>query len=348
MHKAVTRRSLLKWGGSIAAAAIGGPLIRVRSLAAEGVAPDEFGSEPPPAPLGRVTTDFLNVRQSPTTAAALVHELLRDQIVPLTEQVVGQAVMAHNPIWYRTDGGFIYSSYVQPIEDIKNTPEPEQAANWFWGEVTVPYTDSRVAPNLSADRYMRLYYTGVFRVIGAVQSADGQWWYRLQEGVTYGPGPYVPATDLRRIDPSELAPISPDVADKRIEVNLAAQTMVAYENGASVMSCRVSSGYGDFGTPVGSHTVLFKYPTARMTGGEGADFYDLPGVGFPTFLTWNGVAIHAAYWHNDFGRPRSHGCLNVPGPVAKWVWRWTAPAAPYANASYFTPPGVRGTAVIVA
>ncbi len=347
MGRALKRRTVLKWSGGLAATAFAAPLIRIGSAPAA-VKAQQFGAEPPPAPLGRVTTDFLNVRRSPTTDSALVHTLLRDGIMPLAEQVVGQAVMAHNPIWYRTDIGFVYSSFVQPIDPIKNQPEPNRAYNWFWGEVTAPYTDARMAPDANARFYLRLYYTGVFRVIGAAQDAGGQWWYRLQEGVSYGPGPYVPAVDIRPIDPSELTPIAPEITDKRIEVNLAGQTMTAYESGKPVMTCRVSSGYGNFGTPIGRHTVLFKYPTARMTGGEGADFYDLPGVGFPTFLTWNGVAIHAAYWHNDFGRPRSHGCLNVPASVARWVWRWTAPAAPYASASYFTPAGVQGTPVIVA
>ena len=84
-----------------------------------------------------------------------------------------------------------------------------------------------------------------------------------------------------------------------------------------------------------------------MTGGTGDDYCDLPGVGFPTFLTWSGVAIHTAYWHNDFRVMRSHGCLNVPAAVSRWVWRWTAPVAPYDEAYYTTPPGVAGTRVIV-
>lgn len=346
MSRALTRRAALKWAGGLAVAACG-PLIRVGTAGAAATM-QQFGAEPPPAPLARVTTDFLNVRRLPTTDSALVHTLLRDWIVPLTEQVVGQPVVAHNPIWYRTDIGYVYSLFAQPIAPTRNQPDPDRAANWFWGEVTAPYTDSRMMPDAGAKLFLRLYYTGVFRVIGAAQDAGGQWWYRLQEGVTYGPGPWAPAVDIRPIDPAELTPLSPEVEDKRIEVSLARQTMTAYENGAPVMTCRVAVGYGNFGTPVGRHTVLFKSPTARMTGGEGADFYDLPGVAFPTFLTWNGVAIHAAYWRNPSGRPRSRGCLNVPAHVARWVWRWTAPAAPYASAGYITPAGAQGTTVVVA
>jgi lipoprotein-anchoring transpeptidase ErfK/SrfK len=194
---------------------------------------------------------------------------------------------------------------------------------------------------------MRLYYTGVFRVIGAVLGKDEQWWYRLQDGITYTPGPYVPAAQVRRLDPTELTPITPEISAKKVEVHLKEQTLTAYEYDKPVMTSRVASGYGGFRTPSGTHKVLFKNPTARMIGGVGADFYDLPGVPFPTFITWSGVAIHGAYWHNDFGRPRSHGCLNVPAPVARWFWRWSSPIAPYEASVYYTPRGSAATTVIV-
>lgn len=338
----MNRRKFLKLAGGATALAAAASLLKTTRVFADSADP-----LPPPEPLGRVVVSGLPVRTSPTATATMSRTLNQDDIIPLYEQLEGQAYWAHNNIWYRTDGGYVYSSSVQPIEDVKNAPEPDIAADWFWSEVTVPYTDARFAPDPAANRMARLYYTGVFRVIGAITGADGQWWYRLQDGITYSPGPYVPATDLRRITAQDLAPISPDVTDKVIRVSLAAQTLVAYENGQPVMKSRVSSGYGDFGTPEGNHTVLFKYPTARMIGGQGADFYDLPGVAFPTFLTWSGVAIHAAYWHNDFGRARSHGCLNVPASVARWVWRWTTPAAPYDAATYMTPNGVTGTRIIV-
>jgi len=55
-------------------------------------------------------------------------------------------------------------------------------------------------------------------------------------------------------------------------------------------------------------------------------------VPFCTYFTTAGAAVHGAYWHNDFGHPRSHGCVNVLPKAAQWVYRWTMPAAAYEDA----------------
>jgi len=57
--------------------------------------------------------------------------------------------------------------------------------------------------------------------------------------------------------------------------------------------------------------------------------YDLPGVPWVCYFTEEGVAFHGTFWHNDFGRPRSHGCINLLSETAKWLYRWTLPAVPY-------------------
>jgi hypothetical protein len=73
------------------------------------------------------------------------------------------------------------------------------------------------------------------------------------------------------------------------------------------------------------------------------DFFDLPGVPWVSYFHWWGVSIHGTYWHNDYGRPRSHGCVNLRPEDAKWVFRWTTP-----RASIYTPETKGdGTAVIV-
>ncbi len=50
-----------------------------------------------------------------------------------------------------------------------------------------------------------------------------------------------------------------------------------------------------------------------------------PAVPWSTFVATGGVAIHGAFWHNNFGTPRSHGCINLRPEDAKWVYRWTTP-----------------------
>jgi hypothetical protein len=62
---------------------------------------------------------------------------------------------------------------------------------------------------------------------------------------------------------------------------------------------------------------------------ESPDYFDLPGVPWDTFFDLEGRAIHGTYWHNDYGVPRSHGCVNVSIDAAQWIYRWTHPIAAY-------------------
>ena len=341
----MSRRDVLKLAGGLVTAAAVLPLSNLSTAlgTAQSTGQATAGSvyravtvNPPPTPLGRVAEISVAIRADATAKSKLVRVARRDEVLNLLHQVTGQAVMKYNDQWFQTDEGYVYSSAVQPVQNILNDPLPDQAAEHFWGEISVPYTDSRATPDPNGRRSMRLEYSTVYRVIKAEQDKTGAWWYRLQDGVSYSPGPYILAAHIRRIDPSELTPLSPDVTDKKIEVSLKQQSITAYENGEPVLTHLICSGTGGFGTPRGNHKVLFKTPTSRMIGGSGSNYYDLPGVPFPTFITWTGVAIHGTYWHNDYGRPRSHGCINVPSDVAKWFWRWTLPSAPYDPRVFYT------------
>jgi hypothetical protein len=342
----LTRRQFLKLAGSVMGAAAAMPFADVAHVLAREAEPELLPA--PPASLGRVITWGVQIRARPRLDSRLIRVTSPDEILPLHEQVLGEAVMPHNPIWYKTDNGLVHSAWVQPVENILNPALWGMAAFRFWGEITVPFSDSRLVPDPRAGVFFRLYYTSVYRVVAAVWGEDEQWWYRLQDGITWGPGPYVPATHVRRIDPAQLTPISPHVANKRVEVDLSRQLIVAYENDQPVMVSRVASGFGDNRTPAGRHVVLAKCLASRMTGGVEDDFYDLPGVPFPTFFTSSMAGIHGTYWHNDFGRPRSHGCLNVPSLVARWFWRWTTPVAPYDEAMYKTPRNATATLINIA
>ncbi len=71
--------------------------------------------------------------------------------------------------------------------------------------------------------------------------------------------------------------------------------------------------------------------------------YNLPGVPWCSFFTGAGNAFHGTYWHNDYGRPRSHGCVNLPTESAKFIFRWTLPNVP-PDVPYLHVPG-QGTKV---
>lgn len=342
--KKLDRREFLKLGGISLAALLmpQRPLPWEMSWAMR--AP--YGFHSPPTTLGRVALGWGQaVRAEPNPRAERTDYKRFNDVIPLQAQVEGEPPWPSNPIWYKTEGGYIHSAYVQPV---RNEPQgaavTEVSEPGFWAEVSVPIAEARWRPG-SAYVARRLYYGTVYRVVSAVQDEEGGWWYQLLEGITYSPGPYVPASTLRYIHPGELAPISVGHPDKWIHIDLSTHMLTCYEGGTGVFSTVFASGLPDTRTPLGEFPVLYKRKTRRMMGGEGDDEYDLPGVPFPTYFTWSGVAIHGTYWHNDYGRAKSHGCVNVPSEAAKWIYRWVEPVSAYdvytQKADPETDPGTR-------
>ncbi len=208
-------------------------------------------------------------------------------------------------------------------------------------EVTVPFTQTmRYVPYKKAwEPLYRLYYGSTHWVKGVDPGPDGVPWYRLHDELTEVEY-HTPAENLRFVQPEEFAPISPEVSpwDKRIEVSIARQTLAAYEKDKVVFQTNVSTGIPDPGnqpgtiptdTPTGEFRVYSKMPSKHMGDGNlTADLnaYELPGVPWTTFFARNGVAFHGTYWHNNFGTPMSHGCVNMRTEEARWIFRWTTPA----------------------
>jgi hypothetical protein len=337
----LTRREFLKLGSAALLGVAAQTLIPARPGKAGPGDYEDFS--PPPAAVGRIISwGAQSIRRSPTTESERLAQVSHDTIIPLLATVVGDPPWPSNPIWYQTTGGFIHSGQVQPVENTLQTDFPTRVrAPGFWAEVCVPFTEARAMPN-SPYVIAKLYYQTVYRVVGAVQDDKGVWWYQLQEGITWSPGPYVRAATMRWLTPLDLAPLSAFHPEKRIEVDLSEQALTCYEGDAPVFFTRIASGVWDTPTPRGEFQVLYKRHTQRMIG----DDYDLAGVAFPTYFTWSGVAIHGTYWHNDYGRPHSHGCLNVASSAARWVFRWADPVVPYSEHTRRTKSG-QGTRVIV-
>jgi lipoprotein-anchoring transpeptidase ErfK/SrfK len=120
--------------------------------------------------------------------------------------------------------------------------------------------------------------------------------------------------------------------EKRIEVDLSKQMVYAYEGDNKVMEFLVSSGkWGK--TPTGEFTIAYKTLSQTMSGGSKAlrTSYYLPNVQYVQFfgnkeIPWGrGFSFHGTYWHNNFGTPMSHGCLNMRNEDAKALFEWTNP-----------------------
>jgi hypothetical protein len=214
----------------------------------------------------------------------------------------------------------------------------------MWVEVTVPHANILLAnppprsPWLKNTDQPRLYYSQILWVDEIRQDEDGQVWYRINERFGFGDIFWARAEAFRKIEVDEMAPINPGVGDKRVVVNLTEQTMSCFEGDREVYYCQVSTGakfdaegnsVDEWSTPQGGFQIWRKVVSLHMVGGTTGGGYDLPGIGWTTLFVGNGVAIHSTFWHNDFGVPRSHGCVNAKPEDAKWVFRWVEPNVPY-------------------
>ena len=298
---------------------------------------------------GRMTLSGLPLYDAPTFNANKLHHFNQDQVVDITavdEQ--GELGNPYNAHWYEVNGeGYTYSGWVQPVQTnyqkpIFNLPKGGQV-----GEITVPFCDTKKEPYVYAERGYRIYYGSthwVKRVI--VTREEKSIWYEIYD-FHLKKYYYVPSHNMRLVPNDELTLLSPDVpdAEKHILIDLDAQLVTAFEGEQLVFSQRCSSGARGTETPKGEFRTYHKGPSVHMTNQGDAleNIYNLPGVPWCTFFTGIGNALHGAYWHNDYGRPRSHGCVNLPSDAAKFIYRWTSPIVP-PEADYVHRPG-EGTRV---
>ena len=176
----------------------------------------------------------------------------------------------------------------------------------------------------------RFFYSQIVWVDQIEIDDNDQTWYRLNERFGYGDLFWAPAEAFRPIAPEEIAPISPEVEDKHIRVDIDRQTMSCYEGNTEVYFARASTGalfnsagqrVDEWGTPPGQHRIWRKAVSLPLAGGSAAAGWDLPAVGWISLFVGSGVAFHSTHWHNNYGVPTSRGCVNLRPDDAKWVFR---------------------------
>jgi LysM repeat protein len=123
--------------------------------------------------------------------------------------------------------------------------------------------------------------------------------------------------------PSNTGSTSPD--ERWIDVNLSTQRLQAYEGNRVVYNAVVSTGLAWYPTPTGTYYIQRKYRYDDMTGGSRArgDYYYVSNVPHVQYF-YAGYSLHGTYWHNNFGTPMSHGCVNLNQTDAAWLYNWTS------------------------
>lgn len=316
-HPQLSRREFLGAGG-----------LGLLSLAFPSALPRQSGAD---GQLGRVAEAAADVFRQPSFAGEFVRRLARDTIIAIDAAEVGTHSPAHNPVWYHIpDLGYVHSSPIQPVRDEPNEPVLDLPRGGRLMEATIPYIDARWRPDPASPRAYRFYYSSVHWVDGVGEGTDGQVWYRVRDDL-WAFYYYAQARAFRPVGAEELTPLSPDVPseEKRIVVDLARQWMQCLEGSTLVLSTKISSGMrlasGRYLTPTGHFATTRKRPTHHMALDTLPNGYDLPGVPWVSYITESGIGFHGTYWHNDFGAPRSHGCINLTPSAAKWLLRWTEP-----------------------
>ena len=121
---------------------------------------------------------------------------------------------------------------------------------------------------------------------------------------------------------------------KWIDVSIKKQMLVAYEGRRAVYATLVSTGISGMADPETTHATVrgvfyihAKHVSATMDGNEAEDSYDLRDVPYIQYFH-EGYALHGAFWHDEFGKPRSHGCINLAPADAAWLFEWTDPVVP--------------------
>lgn len=198
----------------------------------------------------------------------------------------------------------------------------------------------KVVPETTASPPRTLFFlSGETKRIGGVEhwgTKDGRW---------------VKASDLVKVEPPKILPAFAHKGDRWIDVSIARQSLIAFEGKRPVYVTLVSTGRDGLGDAESTHATIrgvyrihTKYATMTMDSTEVGEAFSLRDVPYVMYFE-SGYALHAAYWHDGFGEPRSHGCINLPEADASWIFRWTGPELPEGWHGVFARPMSQGTQI---
>jgi hypothetical protein len=290
------------------------------------------GPTPDPGPVryGVVTVRVLNVRARPGVRPdnPVIGTLVYNSSVTIYEE----SSYAGAP-WYRIgDNRWVYAAYVRVLPAAPGQPAPVAAPIAAALQPTLPLGWSvsatlyvRAQPSSTAPIVGELSHNQVVNVL-ETQIVGGQAWYRI------GAGQWVISTWVG-VARTKARPAKIGAHDRWVSVCLKEQTAVAYEGDKPVYAALVATGLPGTPTVQGIFRTWWRLESRRMAGGSGAGYYYLEEVTWTCYF-YGGYALHTAYWHDAFGRTRSHGCVNLSPYDAWWIFQWSAPGGANSPAVY--------------
>jgi lipoprotein-anchoring transpeptidase ErfK/SrfK len=281
--------------------------------------------EPPPSTerQGVVTAGALNVRARPGYHAdnPPVGWLLRGARVVIYEETV-----ATGATWYRIGvNRWVHGGWIQLVNDEQAVGGAVTAAAMSLpvGWVVTSTISVRARPGISADNpEIDVVMHNQALSILETATVGSEKWYRIgADRWVYGPSVGVAKLRAR--------PSSIGVDERWVGVNLREQTVVAYEGDKPVYAALVATGMSRTPTVQGIFRTWWRLRSRKMSGGSAATggYYNLEEVPWTCYF-YGGYALHGAYWHDAFGRPRSHGCVNLSLYDAWWIYQWSEPGGP--------------------
>ena len=191
------------------------------------------------------------------------------------------------------------------------------AHKWIWSKAKKRMLDDG-----------RLAYRSAHKLTGKQRFYDKKLHYQTSESF------WIDDRHASRVDPAKRWPKWAQQGAKWIDINLTKQVLVAYEGKKMVYATIISSGeagLADSETSTATRRGIFRIHTKHVSVtmdsdvvGEQFELRDVPYVQY----FQDGYALHGAYWHDGFGRPKSHGCINLAPEDARRLFFWTDPPVP--------------------
>ena len=282
-------------------------------------------NEPDPEPTRRgvVTADVLNVRARPGVAPdnPPVDRLVRGTAVFLYEEAA-----AGGATWYRIGiGRWVHGAWIrivttsadeQPADCDPLHLARQEAAALPVGWVVSTSLNVRAEPSTTAAIVGEVHHNQSLNILEE-RTVAGQKWYRIgADRWVYGANVGVARLKAR--------PASIRANERWVGVNLSQQTVVAYEGDTPVFAALCATGMSRTPTVQGVFRTWLRLVSRKMVGGSAATggYYYLEEVPWTCYF-YSGYALHGAYWHDAFGRPRSHGCVNLSLYDSWWIFKWS-------------------------